>query len=247
MAFISRRKFLAISGVSALSLFLGACSSVNGQDSGSSTTGTSSNSSSSSNSSNSSSSSSPSSSSSSSESTTNEEPQHKSLVAIFSRAGENYQVGYVSEGNTQILADRIAEQTGADTFQIQTVDPYPEEYNPTLDRAQEEKNERARPQLTEIRDISDYDTIYLGYPIWWGDLPMAVYTYIESQNWNGKTIAPFCTSAGSGLNNSVQTIRNECRGATVTQGLYIDGATAQNDRNTVNTQVDAWLGQIGVA
>ena len=124
----------------------------------------------------------------------------KILVAYFSRAGENYNVGYIEKGNTHIMADMIAEAVGADTFEIKTIKPYPEDYKECTEVAKQELAEDARPALAgKVENWQDYDTVFLGYPIWWSYPPMAVYTFLESYDWNGKTVIPFCTSAGDVL------------------------------------------------
>ena len=101
----------------------------------------------------------------------------KILIAYFSRAGENYNVGVIEKGNTAILAEMIAEQTGGDLFHIETTTPYPETYQECTDVAQQELRDNARPALSATVDnFADYEVIFLGYPIWWSDMPMAVYT-----------------------------------------------------------------------
>ena len=129
------------------------------------------------------------------------------LVAYFSRTGENYDVGVIEKGNTAIVAEIIAAQTGGELFEIKTVNAYPENYEECTEIAQSEKSEKARPELAEsIDNLDSYDTIYLGYPIWWGDMPMAVYTFLESNDFAGKTIISFCTHAGSGLSGTVENL-----------------------------------------
>ena len=165
------------------------------------------------------------------------------LVAYFSRAGENYNVGVVEKGNTEIVAEMIAQETGSDLFKIQTIEGYPESYEECTDVAKEEKEENARPELSNaIDDISEYDVIYLGYPIWLGDMPMAVYTFLESYDFSGKTIIPFCTHAGSGLAGTVESIKGICAGASVSDGLAITGETAQNDSEAARDAVREFLG-----
>lgn len=109
------------------------------------------------------------------------------LIAYFSRTGENYGVGYIEKGNTNIIADMIAEQTGGDLFEIRTENPYPDAYDECTEVARQEQRENARPELVEmIEDIDQYDVVFLGYPNWWGDMPMAVYTFLESYDFSGK-------------------------------------------------------------
>ena len=170
--------------------------------------------------------------------------EQKILIAFFSRADENYGVGTVEKGNTQIIAEMIAEETGGELFLIQRSTPYPAAYNDCTAEAQREKNSQARPDLLQTKDISEYDVIFIGYPIWWSDMPMPVYTFIESQNWNGKTVIPFCTHAGSGLSGTVGTLRSKCTGATVSDGFSIAGTTAQNNRTQALSQVKDWLAKL---
>lgn len=178
---------------------------------------------------------------------TDTENESKILVAFFSRADENYGVGYIEKGNTHIIADMIAEEIGADSFEIVRVTPYPEEYDACTDEAQQEKNANARPELTaEIENFGDYDTVFLGYPNWWGDMPMPVYTFLESYDFSGKTVIPFCTHAGSGLSGTVNTLKSKLNGATVLDGLAIAGTTAQNDQDNAKTAVLEWLGELDI-
>ena len=171
----------------------------------------------------------------------------KVLVAFFSRTGENYGVGVIEKGNTHIIADMIAAEMDADTFEIARVTPYPEAYRDCTDEAQTEKAANACPELTATVDnFDDYDVIFLGYPIWWSDMPMPVYTFLESYDFSGKTVIPFCTHAGSGLSGAVQTLKNKLTGATLLDGLAIAGATAQNSQDEAKQSVLDWLEKLGV-
>ena len=171
----------------------------------------------------------------------------KVLVAFFSRTGENYGVGVIEKGNTRIIADMIAAEMDADTFEIARVTPYPEAYRDCTDEAQAEKAANARPELTATVDnFDDYDVIFLGYPIWWSDMPMPVYTFLESYDFSGKTVIPFCTHAGSGLSGTVQTLKNKLTGATVLDGLAIAGTTAQNSQDEAKQSVLDWLEKLDV-
>ena len=160
----------------------------------------------------------------------------------FSHTGENYGVGVIEEGNTAIVAKMIAEKTGADLFEIVPSEAYPEGYDECCDVALNEQNAGARPAFAQDIDLMSYSTVYLGYPIWWGDLPMCVYTFLEAHDWAGKDIHPFCTHAGSGLSGTESKIASTCLGANVGQGLSIAGTTAQNSRDQAQAAVDAWLG-----
>lgn len=169
------------------------------------------------------------------------ETEKKSLVAFFSRAGENYAVGNVSEGNTGIVAGIIAEETGSDLFRIETKEPYPEQYGLCVKISIQEKRTDARPDIKGDIRVEDYDMIYLGYPNWCGDMPMAVYTFISRHDWHGKTIAPFCTNEGSGLSGTEERIRSSCPGATVLEGLSVRGTDTQADKGKVRLAVESWL------
>ena len=167
-----------------------------------------------------------------------------SLVLVFSRADENYVVGTIEVGNTMVLAQMIAEKTGADLFEIERVTAYPTGYDDCCDEALEEQRAGARPELKALPDITDYKTIYFGFPCWWGDLPMPVYTAIEALDWTGKTISPFNTHEGSGESGMFSRLASKCAGATVTAGLTMTGGTAQNNRSEAEAQVDSWLASL---
>lgn len=167
------------------------------------------------------------------------------LVAYFSLAGEQYGVGVIEEGNTSIIAHMIAEQTGADLFEIKPETPYPNTYQGLLDVSQQEMRDNARPEIADTVDnMDDYDTIFIGYPNWWGDMPMIVYNFLESYDLSGKTIVPFCTHGGSGLSNTESTIA-DITGGTMKDGFAIPGTTAQNDRDTAKSEVTQWLREDG--
>ena len=165
----------------------------------------------------------------------------KALVLVFSRADENYNVGVIEKGNTMILAEMIAEKTGAELFEIKPAKKYPADYDTCIDVAKKEQNQNARPAILEDKDISEYDTIFLGYPIWWGDIPMCLYTFIENHDWNGKKVFAFCTHEGSGSGRTDRTLKNSLKGAEVSKALAIRGSTAQNDRANAEKNIDSWL------
>lgn len=169
------------------------------------------------------------------------------LIVCFSRAGENYNVGKIEKGNTEKLAEIITEQTGGDLFRIETVIPYPESYDETLDIATREYQNDERPELTgQVENWEDYDIIFLGYPIWWAGLPMALHTFMESYDWQGKTVIPFNTHEGSGQAGTQQVIEDKLSGATVLQGLAVRGSKAQNDAEGTAADVAAWLKELGL-
>lgn len=167
----------------------------------------------------------------------------KTLVVYFSRAGEQYGVGVIEKGNTAIVADMIAEQTGADTFEIKPkVDNYNVSYSELTDIARDEMNSNARPEIASaVENFDSYDTVYFGYPIWWGDLPMISYTFLESYDFSGKTIIPFCTHAGSGDAGTQSKIQSAVSDAEVKEVFAVAGTDAQNNQDSVKQQIIDWL------
>ena len=172
----------------------------------------------------------------------------KVLIAYFSRAGENYSVGVIDEGNTAKLAKEIAAQTGGDLFEIVPATPYPEGYEDTKTVATRERNNNERPAIKgTVENFDEYDTIFIGYPIWWGDLPMILHTFMESYDFSGKTVIPFNTHEGSGQSGTQSTIANKLSGATVLQGLAMQGRTAQALKcDGTNATVKNWLDGLGL-
>ena len=170
----------------------------------------------------------------------------KTLVAYFSRPGNNYVNGTIVNlpfGNTEVIAKMIAEMIGSAMFRIDALKQYPADYTETTDVAREELRAKARPELARHLETSaSYDTIFLGYPNWWGTMPMPVYTFLEEYNFSGKIIAPFCTHEGSGLGHSVADIRKTCPQSAVRDGLAIRGAEVKNARD----EVTGWLREIGM-
>ena len=170
------------------------------------------------------------------------------LIVYFSRRGENYVSGRIqplSVGNTEVVARRLQVLTGADLFQLEPVHPYSDNYNQCIEQAQADQRQDARPALRALPDhLEDYDTIYLGYPNYWGTMPMCVFTFLASFDFTGKTILPFCTHEGSGLGRSEADIRRLCPGARVGRGLAILG-TAQFGRDAMTEQaaIDAAAAQ----
>lgn len=170
----------------------------------------------------------------------------KCLIAYFSRPGNNYVGGSIVNlpvGNTEVVAKMIREMTGGDLFHIESVNTYPADYTETTEVAKKELQTKARPKLTgRVETINSYNLILLGYPNWWGTMPMPVYTFLEEYDFAGKTLAPFCTHEGSGLGHSVADIRKACTKATVLDGLAIRGGDVKNAQDPVA----GWLRQIGI-
>ena len=170
---------------------------------------------------------------------------NKILVAYFSRTGEEYSVGNISKGNTKIVAEIIAQKTGGELFEIKPVKNYPTDYKECTQVASREKATKARPAISNaVENFSDYDTIFLGYPIWWGDMPMVVYTFLESYDFSGKKIIPFCTHGGSGLSSTDQQITLACSNAKILQGFSIRGTTAQKNFSETEQKISDWLNKL---
>ena len=188
------------------------------------------------------------------EDTADTETQSKSqtgtdkLVVYFSRIGEQYSVGVIEKGNTAIVAEMVAERTGADVFEIiPAVDNYPtDNYRALTDIGLQEQKDGARPAIAnDVENFADYDTVFLGYPIWWGDLPMILYTFLETHDFSGKTIVPFCTHGGSQMAGTAAKIENTVSADAVLNGLAIEGTDAQNSRDSVRESVNNWLAGLG--
>jgi flavodoxin len=163
----------------------------------------------------------------------------KVLIAFFSRKGQNYVSGSIKNlpvGNTEVVAGMIKEITGGDMFKIDTVKDYPDDYTQATNVAKNELSAKARPELTaKVDNMDEYDTIVLGYPNWWGAMPMAVYTFLEEYDFSGKTILPYCTHEGSGLSGTEREIARECPKAIVRSGLSILGTNAGSAKKTVES------------
>lgn len=160
------------------------------------------------------------------------------LICYYSRKGENYFGGAIKnlpKGNTEIVAEMICDAVGGDLFEIDTVKPYSKDYHTCTAEAQEELRADARPELKEyLDDMDDYDTIFVGYPNWWGTMPMAMFTFLEHYDLTGKTIIPFCTNEGSGMGRSESDLKRICQGAKIEKGLAIRGSEASKSGKKVS-------------
>ena len=165
----------------------------------------------------------------------------KALVIYFSRADENYFGGsmrYISKGNTEVIAEYIQEIVGADLFKVERKVPYSKDYMTCIKEAQVEQRNNERPELVNyINDISNYDVIFIGAPIYWGTMPQPMFTLLEKLDFNNKIIMPFTTHEGSGLANVVTDIKRIAKGADIKPGLAIVGSTV----NTAKNKVEAWI------
>lgn len=162
------------------------------------------------------------------ESETKEEANSDILVAYFSWSG-----------NTEEIAKMIAADTGADLFEIVPEEAYTDDYDAVVEQAQEEQNEDVRPAIKdEIENWDDYQTVFIGYPNWWSDVPMIINTFLESYDFEGKTVVPFCTHGGGGFGTSLSSIEEGAEGATILDGFQVSGSKAAQSEAAVQEWLD---------
>ena len=164
----------------------------------------------------------------------------QTLIVYYSRSGNNYTsdgIVNLKKGNTQVFAEKIQSLTGADIFRLETVKDYPADYMECTQVAKEEFQAKARPALKADIDISKYDTIYLGWPCWWGTYPMCVATFLEAHDWSGKTVIPFTTHEGSGWGKGLSDLKAALPKATIGKGLAIQGSKVSTSMKQIETFV----------
>ena len=167
----------------------------------------------------------------------------KKLVVYFSHKGENYSKGKIvnlEKGNTEIAAERISSIIETDIFEIVADKKYPIKYDDCIEIAKKELRENSRPKLKDDIDIKEYDTIFIGYPNWWGTMPMPVWTFLEEKDFTNKKVLPFCTHEGSGLGKSESDIKKLTGGAEVLKGLAINGSEVNNSEGKIRK----WLEEV---
>lgn len=166
----------------------------------------------------------------------------KTLIVYFSHAGENYSVGNIKVGNTKLVADEIENVTGGDVFEIVAEKNYDMPYMRLTEVAQEESRNNELPAFKgEVKDISQYDTVFVGGPIWWGTYPRVMFTFFKKYDLGGKTIIPFTTHEGSGLGNVVDDLKSLYPTAKVTNAFSIAGHQVRGGMD----KVDKWLKGLG--
>lgn len=169
----------------------------------------------------------------------------KVLVVYFSRTRGVYG-GDLKRGNTARIADFIQAKTKGDTYEIIPRKAYPNGYNATTKIAQREQDQNARPAIKNaLPNVKKYQTVFIGAPIWWGEYPMIVRTFIDNVNLNGKTVIPFTTAEGSGLGNTAETLKKAYPKAKVKSGFTEEGNIVKNNPKSVQTKVNRWLNGLG--
>lgn len=167
---------------------------------------------------------------------------------FFSHAGENYSVGNIKEGNTKLVADMISEQTGADLLEIVCQKDYDMSYSALCNLAKEEQHAGELPGFTLMlngtelegkADLSEYDTVYIGGPVWWGTYPQVMFSFFEEYDLNGKTLLPFTTHEGSGLGNCVSDLKDSYPDATFGKAFSIYGHEVRTSEG--KAKVTEWL------
>ncbi len=173
---------------------------------------------------------------------TNMDKQGKTLVVFFSHAGENYNVGNIKVGNTKIVADYISEMTGADQFEIVADKDYDMPYMELIEVAKQEANADELPAMVgKLENVEQYDTVFIGGPVWWGTYPQVMFTFFRDYDLNGKTIIPFTTHEGSGLASCADDVRRAYPNADVKPGFAIYGHEVRSGRS----KVEKWLKGLG--
>lgn len=143
-------------------------------------------------------------------------------------------------GNMKIMADYIKETTGGEEFSIKTELSYSQDYDETTDQAKKEQQDDTRPKLiSQVENMEEYDIIFLGYPNWWGTIPMPVFSFLESYDFTGKTIIPFCSHEGSGLGSGVSDIEKLCPDSVILEGLAICGSKVNESKNDITEWIDS--------
>lgn len=169
----------------------------------------------------------------------------KNLVIYYSRSGENYVSGKVrniDKGNTEYIAEFIQKNFGADMFKVETVREYAKSYMDCIREAQKELDNDERPELKNyLKDLSDYDNIFIAGPCWWGTYPMAIFSAIEGLDFGGKKVLPIMTHEGSGMGHSEADLRKVIDGADLVPGLAVKGSDCANARNRVVDWANRYL------
>lgn len=164
----------------------------------------------------------------------------KSLIIYFSRADENYfggEMKYTDKGNTEVIAEYIKDYVDADVFKVEPLNPYPVNYMECIEEAKVRTKEHDAPIKENVPDISSYEVIYVGSPIYWGGMPEELFTALKGLDYSGKVVRPFTTHEGSGLSGVPRQLKEICVGAEILDGLAIIGSQVNNSKQ----KVEEWI------
>ena len=164
----------------------------------------------------------------------------KSMIIYFSRADENYFGGsmkYIEKGNTEVIAEYIKDITNGDMFKVEPLNPYSANYMECIEEAKVRTREHNAPIKENVPDISSYEVIYVGSPVYWGGMPEELFTALKGLDFSGKIIRPFVTHEGSGLSSIPNQLKEICVGGTVTDGIAITGSSV----NSARSKIENWL------
>lgn len=164
----------------------------------------------------------------------------KELILFYSRAGENYNVGRIEKGNTQVVAEKLAALNGGDLFKVEPVVPYSDDYKTCIDEAKRDLQANARPAVKAIpENIEQYDLITVMYPNYWGTMPMHMFTVLEQLDFSRKAVRAICTHEGSGFGGSERDLKKVCVGANFEKGLAIQGSSVSHCDDTLKKWNDS--------
>lgn len=166
--------------------------------------------------------------------------EKKSLIIYFSRADENYfggELKYINKGNTEVVAEYIKELTNSDMFKVEPLALYSKDYMTCIEEAKNRTKTHNAPIKENINDISNYDVIYIGTPIYWGGMPEEMFTALKDLNFSGKKIKPFVTHEGSGLSSVPRQLKSICLDAEILDGIAITGSRVYSSKD----EIEKWI------
>ena len=176
------------------------------------------------------------------ESFSSEAPEES--IELTEEAGDILVAYFSWSGNTEQMAQMIQAETSGDLFKIEPATPYTDDYDTLLDVAQQEQADNARPELaSQVENWDSYDVVFVGYPDWWSDAPMLIYSFLESYDWEGKTLVPFCTSGGSGFGRSLDKLPDSAPGANILEGLHVSGSSVDG----ASEEIASWIDGLNLA
>lgn len=172
-------------------------------------------------------------------------PQQNEQKQAVPSGGKTLILYFSHSGNTRHLAEQIHAKVGGDIAEIKTVKPYPQDYDTVVEQAKKEQKDNFRPQLATSRpDLKTYDVVFIGYPNWWGTLPMALFTFLEANSLAGKAVIPFSTHEGSHFGRSISDLKTLAPQATILEGLAVRGRSVK-DAST-EKELAAWLTRLNL-